>query len=195
MSPVPYSPETSTHPQTLEQWRDWLAEHHARGSGVWVVQWKRATGRPAVGYEELVVEALAWGWIDSTNGTVDAERSRMWFAPRRPTSGWARPNKLRVERLLAEGRMQPAGQAAIDVARANGAWTLLDDVEDLVVPPDLAEALAAHTGARATWDAFPRTVRRAALVRLVEAKRAETRARRVDEVAAATARGERPVTT
>lgn len=195
MPPVAYSPETSTHPETLRAWRDWLAAHHARGSGVWVVQWKRATGRPAVGYEELVVEALAWGWIDSTNGTVDAERSRMWFAPRRPTSGWARPNKLRVERLLAEGRMQPAGQAAIDVARANGAWTLLDDVEDLVVPPDLAEALSAHPGARETWDAFPRTVRRAALVRLVEAKRAETRARRVAEVAAATARGERPVTT
>lgn len=195
MPPVAYSPETSTHPETLRAWRDWLAAHHARGSGVWVVQWKRATGRPAVGYEELVVEALAWGWIDSTNGTVDAERSRMWFAPRRPTSGWARPNKLRVERLLAEGRMQPAGRAAIDVARANGAWTLLDDVEDLVVPPDLAEALSAHPGARETWDAFPRTVRRAALVRLVEAKRAETRARRVAEVAAATARGERPVTT
>lgn len=193
MPPVAYSPETSTHPETLRAWRDWLAAHHARGSGVWVVQWKRATGRPAVGYEELVVEALAWGWIDSTNGTVDAERSRMWFAPRRPTSGWARPNKLRVERLLAEGRMQPAGRAAIDVARANGAWTLLDDVEDLVVPPDLAEALAAHPGARETWDAFPRTVRRAALVHLVEARRPDTRARRVGEVAGATARGERPV--
>lgn len=192
MTPVAYSSETSTHPETLQAWRDWLAAHHARGSGVWVVQWKRATGRPAVGYEELVVEALAWGWIDSTNGTVDAERSRMWFAPRRPTSGWARPNKRRVERLLAESRMQPAGQAAIDVARANGAWTLLDDVEDLVVPPDLAEALAAHPGARETWDAFPRTVRRAALVRLVEAKRAQTRARRVADVAAAAARGERP---
>ncbi|GAB4065341.1 YdeI/OmpD-associated family protein [Angustibacter speluncae] len=193
MSPVPYSAETSTHPETLQQWRTWLAEHHARGAGVWVVQWKRATGRPAVGYEELVVEALAWGWIDSTNGTVDAGRSRMWFAPRRPTSGWARPNKLRVERLLAEGRMQPAGRAAIDVARANGAWTLLDDVEDLVVPDDLASALAEHPGARETWDAFPRTVRRAALVHLVEARRPDTRARRVGEVAGATARGERPV--
>jgi uncharacterized protein YdeI (YjbR/CyaY-like superfamily) len=192
VSPVPYSPATSTHPETLRQWRDWLAEHHARGSGVWVVQWKRPTGRPAVGYEELVVEALAWGWIDSTNGTVDAERSRMWFAPRRPTSGWARPNKRRVERLIAEGRMQPAGQAAIDVARENGSWTLLDDVEDLVVPDDLAAELAAHPGARETWDAFPRTVRRATLVWLVEAKRDATRERRVREAAEATARGERP---
>jgi uncharacterized protein YdeI (YjbR/CyaY-like superfamily) len=192
VAPVPFSEQTSTHPETLDQWRDWLAEHHGRGSGVWVVQWKRPTGRPAVGYEELVVEALAWGWIDSTNGTVDAERSRMWFAPRRPTSGWARPNKRRVERLLAEGRMQPAGQAAIDAARANGSWTLLDDVEDLVVPDDLAAALAAHPGARATWDAFPRTVRRATLVWIVEAKRDATRERRVAEAAAATARGERP---
>jgi uncharacterized protein YdeI (YjbR/CyaY-like superfamily) len=180
------------HPETLAQWHDWLAAHHDRGSGVWVASWKRATGRPAVGYEELVCEALAWGWIDSTAGTVDAERSRLWFAPRKPTSGWARPNKRRVERLLAEGRMQPAGQAALDTAHANGSWTLLDDVEDLVEPADLTKALDARPGARATWDAYPPSVKKVVLTALVQAKKAETRAARVTRYADLAAAGDHP---
>ena len=173
----------AVHPETVEQWRDWLAEHHAETTGVWLVQWKRHTGRPAMSYEDAITEALAWGWVDSTAGTVDADRAKLWYSPRRPTSGWSRPNKLRVERLLAEGRMRPAGQRCIDVAKRNGTWTLLDDVEDLVVPDDLAAALDARPGARAHWDAFPRSPRRAMLVWLVEAKRPDTRARRVAEIA------------
>ena len=173
----------SVHPETPEQWHAWLREHHARGSGVWVVQWKRHTGRPALDYEEQVVEALAWGWIDSTAGTVDADRSRMWFAPRRVTSGWSRPNKVRVERLHAEGRMQPAGQRAIDLAHENGSWTLLDDVENLVVPDDLAAALAGRPGAREHWDAFPPSARKQMLAKLVLSKKAETRGRWVETIA------------
>ena len=180
------------HPETLADWHRWLAAHHDRGSGVWVVSWKRATGRPAVGYEELVCEALAWGWIDSTAGTVDAERSRLWFAPRKPTSGWARPNKRRVERLLAEGRMQPAGQAALDTAHANGSWTLLDDVEDLVEPPDLTAALDARPGARAAWEAWPPSVKKVVLTALVQARKQETRAARVARYADVAAAGGRP---
>ena len=183
----------SVHPETLEQWRGWLREHHARDSGVWVVQWKKHTGRPALGYEEQVVEALAWGWIDSTAGTVDADRVRMWFSPGRPTSGWARPNKARVERLLAEGRMQPAGQRAVDLAHENGSWTLLDDVEALVVPDDLATALAARPGAREHWDGFAPSARKQMLGRLVTAKKAQTRARRVEQIADAAGRGERAI--
>lgn len=183
----------SVHPETVEQWRSWLAEQHDRGSGAWVVQWRRRTGRPALGYEEQVVEALAWGWIDSTAGTVDADRSQMWFAPRRPGSGWSRPNKRRVERLLSEGRMQPAGQRAIDVALANGSWTLLDDVEDLVLPDDLVAALEARAGAREHWDAFAPSARKQMLTRLVTAKKAETRDRWVERIAEAAGRGERAV--
>ncbi len=183
----------TVHPETLEQWRGWLREHHASSSGVWVVQWKRHTGRPALGYEEEVVEALAWGWIDSTAGTVDADRVRMWFSPRRPTSGWSRPNKARVERLHAEGRMQPAGQRAVDLAHENGSWTLLDDVEALVVPDDLAAALDALPGARAHWDAFTPSARKQMLVQLVTAKRPETRTKRVARIADAASRGERAV--
>lgn len=183
---------TMIHPETVEQWRLWLAEHHDRGGGVWLVSWKSSTGRSSVAYEAVVCEALAWGWIDSTAGTVDAERSRLWLSPRRPGSGWSRSNKRRIAQLVAEDRLEPPGRAALDAARADGSWTLLDGPEDLVVPADLADALAVRAGARAGWESWPPSVRKHALTQLALAKRPETRTRRVAVFVEAAARGERP---
>ncbi|MGI5129510.1 YdeI/OmpD-associated family protein [Pseudonocardia sp. CA-107938] len=178
-------------PETIEQWRAWLAEHHARGSGVWLVTWKASAPGPTLGYEECVEQALCFGWVDSSARGLDEQRTMLWFAPRRPGSGWARTNKARIERLTAAGLMAPAGQAVIDAARADGSWTLLDDVEDLVVPPDLADALAAVPPARERFDAFPPSVRRAILAWIVTAKRPATRASRIATTAEKAARGER----
>ena len=108
----------------------------------------------AFGYEAAIVEALRWGWVDSTQRPLDEHRSMMWYAPRRRGSVWTRRNKERVSRLQAEGRMEPAGAAAVAAARASGMWTLMDPVEDLVVPDDLADALAARPGAREHWEAL-----------------------------------------
>ena len=91
------------HLQTREEWRAWLAAHHDSVAGVWLVSWKRHTGRPSVSYDDAVCEALAFGWIDSTAGAVDADRSRMYFAPRRRGNGRARSNKQRLEALDATG--------------------------------------------------------------------------------------------
>ena len=146
------------------------------------VSWRRGHG-PRVEYEDAVEEALCFGWIDSQGGNVDDARSRQYFAPRNPTSGWAATNKARVERLIADGRMAPAGLAAIERAKANGSWTLLDDVEQGIVPDDLAAALAAHPPAAANFDAFPKSAKRAMLEWVAQAKRPETRARRVLEIA------------
>ena len=179
------------HPTTVAQWRRWLERHHASSRGVWLVSWKTHTGKARISYEETVTEALAFGWIDSKARTLDDDRSGLWFCARKPTSGWSRTNKRRVERLLAEGRMSPAGQAAIDLAKANGAWELLDAVEDLVVPPDLAAAFAERPGSADVWESFPRSVKRALLEWIVQAKRPETRAKRVTETAEKAARGER----
>jgi uncharacterized protein YdeI (YjbR/CyaY-like superfamily) len=179
-------------PASPAQWRAWLEEQGPTSQGAWLVTWKRHTGRPTVTYDEAVTEALAVGWVDSVARRLDEDRSMLWFSPRRPASGWSRPNKQRVERLYAEGRMGAAGQRAIDVAKDNGAWSLLDDVEDLVVPDDLAAEFERHPGARKSWDAFPRSARRAALEWIVQAKRAPTRAARVAEVAERSGRGERP---
>jgi uncharacterized protein YdeI (YjbR/CyaY-like superfamily) len=179
------------HLETREQWRAWLTAHHETAASVWLVSWRRQTGRPAVSYDDAVCEALAFGWIDSTAGTVDAERSRMYFAPRRRGSGWARSNKQRLEALERDGLMTEAGRRVVRAAQADGSWTLLDDVEDLVVPADLAAAFEAHPGARAHWDAFPPGARRALLTWIVTAKRPATREKRVAETAAAAAEGRR----
>ncbi|MHC1558108.1 YdeI/OmpD-associated family protein [Actinomycetospora sp. C-140] len=182
--------DEQVHPEDVDAWRAWLAEHHDRGTGVWLVTWKPRTGRATVGYEESVEQALCFGWIDSTTRSLDDERTAMWFSPRRRGSGWARSNKQRIERLEGAGLMAPPGRALIDAAKADGSWTLLDDVEDLVVPPDLAAAFAGHPGSREHWDAFSRSKRRAMLVWLVEAKKATTRAARIEKIAARAATGE-----
>ncbi len=173
-------------------WRAWLIANHATSSGVHLVSWRRGSGQTSVGYEEAVEEALCVGWIDSVAGRLDEQRSLQWFSPRRSTSGWARTNKARVERLIAAGLMLPAGLDAIDEAKRNGSWTRLDDVENLVVPDDLAAALAANPPARERWDSFNRSRRRAILDWISQAKRPETRARRIAEAAESAAQDEVP---
>ena len=179
------------HPETADAWRAWLAENHTRATGVWFVSWKQHTGRPIVPYDAAVTEALAFGWVDSKAVRLDDDRSMLWYSPRRPKSGWSRPNKERVARLLAEGRMAPAGQRMVDLAQESGTWSLLDDVENLIVPDALAEAFAALPEAQAHWESFPRSVRRGLLEWIVQAKRPETRANRVREIAERAAKGER----
>lgn len=176
-------PPNSIHPQTRAEWRAWLAQHHMDATGVWLISYKKATGKPRVEYEEAVEEALCFGWIDSKGSKLDDERTMLWFAPRRPGSGWSRPNKERVERLMAAGLMAPAGLAKIEAAKADGSWSALDAVEALEAPPDLLEALAANPPAQQYWDAFPRSAKRSILEWIGNAKRPETRARRVEETA------------
>lgn len=177
------------HAETPEQWAAWLAEHHATSDGVWLVRWKPATGRPTFGYEEMVAEALAVGWIDGQAWAPDEDRTMLWFTQRRPRSVWSGLSKQRVARLEAAGRMQPAGAAAVAAAQADGSWTILDEVEAMVVPDDLTAALAARPGARAHWDGFRPGARKAVLRWLVDARRPQTRAARVEEAARLAAEG------
>lgn len=186
-----YDDADRVHAETRAQWRSWLAEHHASARSVWLVSWKKHTGKPAVSYDDAVSEALAFGWVDSVAATVDGDRTAQYYAARRPGSGWSRPNKQRVETLERDGLMTDAGRRVILAAKADGSWTLLDDVENLVVPPDLDRAFAALAGSREHWDAFPRSVKRGILEWITVAKRPETRARRIDQTAASAARGER----
>lgn len=179
------------HPADRAAWRLWLAENHTVKTGAWLVTWRQGAGMPVLAYEDAVLEALAVGWVDSKGARLDESRTMLYFAPRRRGSSWSRPNKQRIERLRAEGLMLPAGEAAVRAAETDGSWTRLDEVEDLIVPPDLAEALAAIDGARANWDAFPRSPRRAILEWIVLAKRPETRAARIRDAAEAAGRNER----
>jgi uncharacterized protein YdeI (YjbR/CyaY-like superfamily) len=176
-------PVNSVHPLTRAEWREWLAANHARTVGVWLISYKKATGKPRFDYEEGVEEALCFGWIDSKGAKLDTERSMLWYAPRKPRTGWSKPNKERVERLLAAGLMTPAGLAKVEAAKQDGSWSSLDAVEALVIPPDLQTALANHPPAEEHFAAFPRSTKRAILECIANAKRAETRAARIDETA------------
>ncbi|MDO8846826.1 MAG: YdeI/OmpD-associated family protein [Coriobacteriia bacterium] len=174
------------------KWHAWLAANHATSDGAWLALAKKHAGAAAPGYEEAVEEALCWGWIDTTARRLDAERYLQLFTPRKPDGTWARSNKERVERLIAEGRMQPAGAAVIDAAKASGAWTLLDEIEALVMPEDLATALAADGRAAAGFAALPDSAKQIALYWIASAKRAETRARRITATVVAAAEGRSP---
>ncbi len=181
------------HADDRATWRAWLAANHGTASGAWLVTWRARSGHAGLDYEAAVEEALCVGWVDSTGGRFDDDRGKLYFAPRKPRSVWAASNKARVERLIREGRMLPAGLAAIERAKANGSWEVLDSVERLEIPPDLAEALAGHDAAAANFDSFPPSARRLLLAWIATARRPETRATRVARVAAAAARNERAV--
>ncbi|MDP9484030.1 MAG: YdeI/OmpD-associated family protein [Chloroflexota bacterium] len=178
-------------PADRATWRDWLEANHATARGVWLVSWRPSSARNDLDYEAAVEEALCFGWVDSRGGKVDEQRTKLYFAPRNPRSGWARPNKERVERLAAAGRMAPAGISAVERAKANGSWTILDAVERLELPDDLEAALETHPPARAHWEAFSRSARRALLAWIALARRPDTRAKRVEATAAAAQHNER----
>lgn len=178
---MPASEYPRVHLKTVAELRAWLRANHRTERGLWLVQWRSATGKPAIAYEDAVEEALCWGWIDSVVKPLDDERTMALYTPRKAGSGWSRTNKERIARLVKEKRMQPPGQTKIDAAKRDGSWALLDSVEALEVPADLRKALAAAKLTK-PWDALTPGKKKLALMSLVTAKTPETRAKRVAEV-------------
>jgi len=170
--------------------RAWLEANHRRPDSIWLVTFKSGDAR-YLPYGEIVEEALCFGWVDSLPRALDATRTMLRLSPRKPGSAWSKLNKDRVERMIAGGRMTAAGLRVVEAAKRSGTWSKLDDVEALEVPADLAAALLRHPGSQAAWDGFPRSVRRGILEWIAQAKRPETRAKRIDETAQKAARGER----
>lgn len=177
-------PENAVQPGTRAAWRRWLQRHHTRERGVWFVSYKPSSGKARMTYEDMIEEALRVGWIDGLARPLDGERSMLWLSPRKPRSIWSPSNKQRVARLVASGLMLPAGHAVIDRAKANGSWTAFDAVHRLEVPDDLARALRRVRGATATFQRWSTTVKKGFLGWVHQAKRAETRERRISEVVA-----------
>lgn len=171
--------------------REWLSKNAAESPGIWLVTYKRRSGKQQLTYDEVVEELLCFGWIDSTVRRLDDQCTMQLLTPRKPTSTWAASNKERVQRLLAAGLMAEAGLAAIERAKANGSWSILDSVERLEVPEDLAEALATDPEAQRVFEDYPPSVKKQALWWVVSAKRETTRENRVAKIVRAAARGER----
>lgn len=179
-------------PASPQHWREWLQAHHAERQSVWLVYHKKQSSTPSLTWSQAVDEALCFGWIDSRAQPIDATRYRQFFSRRKPGSGWSKINKAKVERLTAAGLMAPAGLASVEAARHNGAWTLLDEVEALRLPADLAQALAAQPPAASFFESLSRTDKRNLLHWLASAKRPATRQQRLAEIVAQAARQQKP---
>jgi uncharacterized protein YdeI (YjbR/CyaY-like superfamily) len=178
-------------PPDRKAWRAWLEKNHGTKKAVCLVLSKKVARKPKVSYGEAVEEALAFGWVDSRGNRLDAERFRLVFTPRKPGGVWAPSNKARVARLSKEGRMAPAGLAAVARAKRDGSWYFYDDIERLKSPKDLVSALAGAPGAGAFFNSSCKTYRKQALYWIMSAKRPETRAKRIAEVVRLAAAGKK----
>ncbi len=181
MAKKPLTNEEEVEVQSRADLRAWLADNHTRPKGVWLVHHKKASPY-YLPMGEIVEECLCFGWVDSLVRCKDELRAMHWIAPRKPGSNWSRVNKEIVARMEEASLMTDAGRALIAFAKADGSWSRLDDVENLIVPDDLAAAMDA--AARANWDGFSRSVRRGILEWILNAKRPETRAKRIAETTA-----------
>jgi uncharacterized protein YdeI (YjbR/CyaY-like superfamily) len=174
-------------------WRAWLAANHARAEEVWLLFYKKRSGKRCVSLGEAVEEALCFGWIDGKLHRIDDERHILRFCPRRPRSVWSESNKARVRRLTREGRMTPAGLEAVKRAKKNGQWQAARKLAEIRSPPaDLGDALAANARAARFFASLPPSHRKTYIAWVLAAKRPETRARRIREVVARSARGIKP---
>lgn len=170
------------YPPTQTAWREWLAENHLSKQSVWVIFHSKSSGRPTLSWSDAVDEALCFGWIDSKKVSIDKETSQQFFCKRKPNSTWSKINKDKVERLIAQGLMAPAGLLCIEIARQNGSWTILDAVEQLIIPDDLESEFANKPIAKDFYLGLSKSMKKSILQWLVMAKTAETRQKRITEI-------------
>jgi uncharacterized protein YdeI (YjbR/CyaY-like superfamily) len=170
------------HPFNRQEWRDWLEENYDKSNGIWFVYFKKQTGKSRVSYDEAVEEALCFGWIDSVARGFDEERSRILFTPRKPKSVWSKPNKMRVEKLIASGAMTEIGLAKIVAAKKDGSWDALNASDNLEIADDLQKAFDANQTAEKNFHGFTDGVKRVILSWVNAAKREETRKARIEKL-------------
>lgn len=170
------------YPASLTAWRKWLEQNHLSKSSVWLVLYSKSSGKSTINWSEAVDVALCFGWIDSKKIKIDEESSHQFFSRRKPKSTWSKINKEKIERLIANGLMTEAGYACIELAKQNGSWTILDEVEELIIPEDLEEEFNNNEGTREYFLSLSKSVKKAILQWLVLARRTETRQKRISEI-------------
>lgn len=186
----------TTHPKTKQQWRQWLLKNHTSSPGVWLIYYKKVTGKRTFSWSEAVDEALCFGWIDSLPRKLDEERAMLKFTPRKPKSVWSEINKRKVEILIKEKRMTPAGLAKIEHAKKDGSWDTLSTsnfhTDNNSLPDDLAKAFAKNKKALENFNNFTAGYRRQFLFWVDSAKRSETRAARIKQTILMAAANKKP---
>lgn len=176
-----YNSIRTFHAKSREDWRKWLKKNHSTEKSVWLIIYKKQSETPSVYYPEAVDEALCFGWIDSKPNKRDEESYYQFFAKRNPKSNWSKVNKEKIARLVEKGLMQSAGFEMIAIAKENGTWTALDEVENLIIPDDLQELFSDNKTAFKNWERFPPSSKRGILEWILNAKKPETRLKRIEE--------------
>lgn len=180
------------YPASKKEWRQWLKENHSIKQSVWLVCYKKSSNIPSISWSDAVDEALCFGWIDSTRKTIDAEQFIQFFSKRNPVSTWSKINKEKVNVLIANKSMTKAGLQCIEIAKQNGSWSVLDEVEELIIPKDLEKAFKARKGSKAYFLSLSKSVRKMMLTWITFAKLPETRQRRIKEIAELAAKKMKP---
>lgn len=170
--------------RSRKDWRNWLEKNHQTEKSVWLIIYKKDCDTPSVYYPEAVDEALCFGWIDSLPNKRDENSYYQFFSKRNPKSNWSKVNKEKVAKLIAQGLMQPAGEVMIALAKQNGRWTALDEIEDIILPDDLRALFEQNKTALAHWEQFSRSSKRGILEWILNAKKLETRQKRISATVA-----------
>lgn len=179
-------------PANRTEWREWLQKNHVSSSSVWLRYFKKNANQPSIAYPDAVEEALCFGWIDSKLRPINEESYMQYFCKRKANSVWSKVNKEKVARLTQQGLMTKAGVDSIELAKANGAWFVLDEAEALIIPPDLQKAFTATKEGAAYFESLSRSDKRNILQWLVLAKQAATRQKRINEIVTLAAQKEKP---
>jgi uncharacterized protein YdeI (YjbR/CyaY-like superfamily) len=167
------------HPKNRSEWRRWLLENFNSSPGIWIIYFKKNSNEPTIMYDEAVEEALAFGWIDSKVKTLDNDSYIQLFTPRKDNSTWSRINKNRIDKLIKKNLMAPSGLEKVKIAKKNGSWNILDDVEDLIIPSDLKEEFNHNSGAEKNFYDLTYSTKKQILWWIKSAKRIQTRKKRI----------------
>jgi len=170
-------------PKSRADWREWLEKNHRLEQAVWLVFYRKKSANYNLSWSESVDEAICFGWIDSTKRTIDSEKYKQYFSKRKAKSNWSKINKQKVEDLITQGLMEKEGYISIETAKENGSWTILDAVEELVIPEDLKKELACHESSSEFFDSLSKSAKKVLLHWVLSAKRPETRQKRILEIA------------
>jgi len=178
-------PKTNTHyAKDRKSWRKWLEKNHKSSTGIWLVYYKKDSGKTRVSYDHAVEEALCFGWIDSTLNPIDEHSYMQLFTPRKPKSNWSKLNKERVEMLIEQGLMTSAGLEKIEIAKENGSWNKIDHIESFSIPPILEKAFTKNKKAKKFFDTLSNTNKKYILYFINNVKNEELKAKRVAEIIA-----------
>ena len=169
-------------PQSQTDWRQWLKKNHQSRQSVWLIYHTKKSNIPSLSWSEAVDEALCFGWIDSTMKKINDISFMQFFSKRKPKSNWSKINKEKVQQLIGNKRMTKAGYESVEIAKQNGYWTILDEIEEVIIPDDLEIAFEKHNGSKDYFLGLSKSTRKIILSWIILVRKHETRQKRIEEV-------------